>query len=350
MFPAAGQDAADDKFIEFAPAPAGGRQGDQVAPVIHQIGTVVAEVQVHPGLGGGLAVGDDPDAVGKEVRLGRTLQTGPAQFDLGSGVGHLGAQGKGVDGGGNAKNGVGGDVADAVILGHGAGNGAGDEFCFVDPAVISTDAGIGLVHRAVQESDLGIFHRGLQGGPAHQGRGGEYHLGTFLHGLFNQLGGKLRSIGLKVAFDGDPVTHDLLQMLPAFFVTHDPGAVGSAELVDEGDTQGIHAGGDHPVQQVALVLVLGLGLDLDGVFLGNGDHVCPEGRQGLFQLPGGQAAQILVGIQVQPQKQSFLRQNIVLHLGVDGKECLPEVLEIGAEIFPFRIRPVFAGLLAQMGQ
>ena len=78
----------------------------------------------------------------------------------------MGAQREGVDRSGYAENGVGGDIADAVIACHGPGDGAGDEFGFVDPPVVGADAGIGLIHGAVEKTHLGVFHGGLQGGGA----------------------------------------------------------------------------------------------------------------------------------------------------------------------------------------
>ena len=64
------------------------------------------------------------------------------------------------------KNGIGGNVADPVFVGNGTGNGAGDELGFVNPGVVSTQRRVGLVYRAVQEPDFGIFYCHLQGGPA----------------------------------------------------------------------------------------------------------------------------------------------------------------------------------------
>ena len=164
--PASGENTADDEFIELAPDPDGRSQRDQVAPVVHQVGAVVAEVQIHFRLGGRVPVGYHPDAVRQQVGLRRSLDTGPPQLDLRPWVGHLRPQRKGIDGCGNAEDRVGRDIADAVVLGHGARNGAGDELRLVDTPVIGADAGIRLIDGAVKETHLGILHRGLQRGAA----------------------------------------------------------------------------------------------------------------------------------------------------------------------------------------
>lgn len=123
-------------------------------------------VQIHFRLGGRVPVGYHPDAVRQQVGLRRSLDTGPPQLDLRSWVGHLRPQRKGIDGCGNAEDRVGRDIADAVVLGHGARNGAGDELRLVDTPVIGADAGIRLIDGAVEEAHLGILHRGLQRGAA----------------------------------------------------------------------------------------------------------------------------------------------------------------------------------------
>ena len=118
--------------------------------------------------------------------------------------------------------------------------------------------------------------------------------------------------------------------------------------MDEGHIQPVQPG-EEPGDEIALAFVLRLGLDLDGILLGGGDNVLPQGGDAFFQFHGGKAAQIREGVQIQPYQQGLLRQD-VLGLGAQALERLPEVLKIGVEGALFRIRPGFAGLFPQVGQ
>ena len=82
-------------------------------------------------------------------------------MDLGPGVGKLGPQGEGVDIGHLAIDGVGGNIADAVIICQSTGNGTGDKLPLIDPAIVGADAGIGLVYGAVEKFHLGMLYRGF---------------------------------------------------------------------------------------------------------------------------------------------------------------------------------------------
>ena len=341
----AGEDAPDHGLIELAPDPHRRTQGDQVTLVVHQVGAVVAEIQVHLGVHRHIPVGHHPDAVGKEIRLGRTLHARPAQLDLRPGVGEQRAQGKGIDGGGDAIDGIGGDVADAVILGHGSGDGAGDELRLKNPPVIGADAGIGLIQGAAEEINLGIFHRRLQDGVGHLGHRGKHHLRPLVHRLLDKLLRLLRGVALEIAVDGDLVAHHLLQIFPALVVPHSPAAGGGAEGVDKGHIQMIRQG--DPAEDAGLGI-----LDFRGdVYrrLGGGHDIRPEACHALFQLRRAQGGQAFKGIQLQPQQQRLLRQDIQL-LGVHRSQRLPEVLEAGIEAAPLLLRPYFAGLLADQGK
>ena len=136
-------------------------------------------------------------------------------------------------------------------------------------------------------------------------------------------------------------------MFSAFLVAHDPGAAVCFQLVNKGHVQRVQHG-HNPAHQASLAVILCLGLHLDSIFLfGGGNHILPDGVDALFQLSGAELTDVLEGIQLQPQKQGFLRQNIV-GSGFDRKEGIPEVVEIGAEIPPFLLCPDFIAALAHV--
>ena len=271
---------------------------------------------------------------------------GPPELDLGPGIGQLSAQGEGIDGSGDTEIGIGSDVADPVVIGHGAGDGAGDELALIDPAVVGADGAIGLVHGAIEEPDLGILHRGLQGGPAQRRRGGEDHLSAVGHRLLDGGGAEVEIVGIVVALDHDLIAHDLLQVFAALLVTGDPGAGGRGHLMHEGHMEVVRQG--DPGEQAGSRAFLGLGLHLDAL-LAHGDHVLPQPRQGPLQLRGRQAAQVLIGIQLQPQEQCLLGQD-VLALDILLIEGIPEIVEIGIEGVLLDVGPGLVLPLAQMGK
>ena len=87
--------------------------------------------------------------------------------------------------------------------------------------------------------------------------------------------------------------------------------------MDKGHIDMLRSAGDHAGEDAGLRSVLRLGLDIQCICVGHGYNVLPQILQGLFQLCSGQIAQILIRIDLQPQKQRFLRQNVRV-LGVDG--------------------------------
>ena len=82
-------------------------------------------------------------------------------------------------------------------------------------------------------------------------------------------------------------------------------------------------------QQTGGGALLSLGLHLDALLAG-GDHILPQAREGPLQLRGRQAAKILIGIQLQPQEQGLLGQD-VLALQLLAVEGILKVMEIGIE-------------------
>ena len=94
--------------------------------------------------------------------------------------------------------------------------------------------------------------------------------------------------------------------------------------------------------------VLHLGFHLHRRFR-HTDNVLPQGGHGFFQLRSGQLAQILERIELQPQQQRLLRQDIQLP-GIHRCQSLPEILKTGVKGTPLLLGPFHIRLLAQQGQ
>ena len=231
----AGADGLEDMLIELAPAPDRAAQGDGLAFLVVKIGAVVG---VDPVLVGGVPVGDDPDAAVEEFPGGVALQAGPFQLDLRPGVGELGAQGEGVDGGGLAVDGIGAHIADAVVSGHGAGDGTGDELRLIDPGIIGAHRGIGHVQGAVEDAHLGEFHGDLQAGGDHQGAGGEDDLRALGNGGAQDKFAVLGGICTEIAAAGDALAELLLHIPPSGLVTPGPGVKQYLDLLRHIRTNG----------------------------------------------------------------------------------------------------------------
>ena len=137
-------------------------------------------------------------------------------------------------------------------------------------------------------------------------------------------------------------------MGPAILVTQHPGALTGVQLVDEGHIQGVQSR-DQTGDQIGFCVVLGLGLHLDGVLFGGTDHIIPQGGNALFQLRGRELPQVRIGIQLQPQKQCFAGEHVLLP-GVHGQVGVPEIVEVGPEGAPLVFRPGVAHFLVQMAQ
>ena len=175
---------------------------------------------------------------------------GPAQLNLRPGVGELCAQGKGIDGSGHTIDGIGSDIANAVVLRHGTGNGTGDELGLKHPAIVGAEAAVGLVKGAAEEINLGIFDCGLQNGLCHLGHGGKHHLSAVLDCLFNQLFGLLRGVALEIVADSHFFFQGFLHIFSALVVPQPPAAGGGGEGVDECHIQVVRQG--NPAQEAGL--------------------------------------------------------------------------------------------------
>src|SRR5699024_9007078 len=97
-----------------------------------------------------VAVGYYVNPLLQQAADGVLAYAGPGETHAGVGVREPGAEGEGVDPGGDAEDGVAGDVADAVGFRHRPGDGAGDELALVDAGVIGAHAGVGHGDGAVE--------------------------------------------------------------------------------------------------------------------------------------------------------------------------------------------------------
>ena len=132
-------------------------------------------------------------------------------------------------------------------------------------------------------------------------------------------------------------------------MTHDPGAGLRGQLVDKGHIHMIHAGAQNPLQQrIPGGLLLRLGLHFHGVLLVGRHHIIPQGAQNLLQLGSGEVGQALEGVDVQPQQQRLLRQEILPV--VQRLEGILQIVEAGVEGAPLLLRPGLAHFLTQMAQ
>ena len=193
--------------------------------------------------------------------------------------------------------------------------------------------------------DLGIFQGHFQCLAAEPGGGGEDHVRAVGHGLLQKLFHSLGGIAVEITAADDFIAEDLLHMGSAVLVALDPGADPGVELMDKGHVQLFK--GVEQVEEIALAIHHGLHLHPCAA----GHHIGPDGLEGFFQFGGSHAAQILIGVDLQPHQQGFLRQNVLgLAGGADGGKCIYKVVEIGVEGAALRILPDFAGFLAQEGQ
>ena len=137
-------------------------------------------------------------------------------------------------------------------------------------------------------------------------------------------------------------------MLPAFLVTQHPGAALRIQLVDEGHIQLVD-GGDDAADDALLGGLRSFGLNLYRLGLPGGDDILPQCTQGFLQFGGGHAAQLLEGIQLQPEKQGLLRQYVHI-FGIEDVEGIQEIVVVSIEGAAVVLGPQLVGLFAQMGQ
>src|SRR5699024_9491806 len=99
-------------------------------------------------------------------------------------------------------------------------------------------AGVGQVHRAVQDAHLRVAHRGPQAGGRQLGRGGKDQRGAVGNGLLDQLYVVFALLGAVVDGGGDLAGKYLVHLGAAKLVGVGPGAGGGAALVDKGHLEG----------------------------------------------------------------------------------------------------------------
>ena len=250
-----------------------------MAVIIGKIGAVLIDDIVFKG---GIPVGNSPDSLFQKFLGGITGYAGPLQFDFCVRIGQLGAQSKGIDGRGYAVDRIGSHIANAIILAHGTGNGAGDKLSLIDAAVIGAHGSIGLVKCAVQKPHLGIFHRCFHTGLNQLRCCGKDHLCPVRYSLLNQLSGYFRSVGIVVSTRCDRLTQSLLQISAAMLMGTGPVAGIPAILMNKGHIQMIHA-----LEYLQDLAFFFRRLCLDhGLRYGSCRQIRPKLGNGLFQFSG----------------------------------------------------------------
>ena len=129
VFPCAGEDAARDTLIDGFPVPHGhGQVVDDAA-----FFAVQAECAGFHLRRADVPVGNDMNAEGSEFLFGIGIgKRGPFQIDLCARIGHLRAESECIDRGRYAVNRIVRDVADSIIVCHGAGDCAENKLGFID--------------------------------------------------------------------------------------------------------------------------------------------------------------------------------------------------------------------------
>lgn len=265
--PAAVQNGADDVLIELAPVPERRGQVLQHAARAHQ---KCAELPLRAVRHRCVAARDDRDALlSKDVqRVNLVGQTGPLQVDADIGVRHPRAERECVDVGRHAEAGVVGHIADAVPARHGTGNRAGDELGLIHAGVVGADAGVGHLHRAVQDVYLRVLDGGAQGRAYQLRAGRKDDIRTVGDRLLDKGIGVLARDGVEVGCRLDLALKHSVQLGTAKLMLACPGAGAGGTLMHKGNLQmagrGVLAGQDK-IQQAGLLRGGGLVADLHGI-------------------------------------------------------------------------------------
>ena len=350
--PAAVQHAAHDVFIQLAPVPE--RRGEvlQHAARADQKG---AELAVGAPRHRRVAARDDLDALAGEDGQGFFLlrQAGPEQLDLDAGVGHARAQRKGVDAGRHAVAGVVGHIADAVAVGHGPGDGAGDELGLIHAGIVGADAGVGHLHRAVEDAHLGVFDGGAQRRAHQLGAGGKDDVGALGNGFFDEFVGVFAGRGVKVRHRFDLAGKGCVQLGAAELMLAGPGADLGRVLVHErhlevGGRRRADAGQnalDERIGRLGFGRFGRFGADGDGVLGLQGQHVVPQRVELFVQLGGRVGGQLLPGVQAQ-QQQHDVAGRAAQRVAAAGLERLADPVVQRERIGAVLIAPHFFGAFA----
>ena len=273
-----------------------------------------------------VVAGDHRDAVLLEIAFHiQALFGRPLQVDLHPGIHHLGAQRKGIDGGGHAVGGVGGHIADLVVVGHGARNGADQVFGLVDAAVVGAHAGMGHPQRTVQNLDVGMDYRRLEGRVDQLGCGGENHVAAVRNG---PLDGRF-AVGFRdhvvVTHRLHPVAQGLFQLAPAELVAVGPHGGHGVLLMYKTHLQARGAARQEPLGQAGQAgHILPVGGRLHGqlqrVRLGQHGDLVPHPVQGGAQFLGAHIQRLVVGIYLQKRQQRVTGGNgqTVAAMGVEN--------------------------------
>ena len=132
-------------------------------------------------------------------------------------------------------------------------------------------------------------------------------------------------------------------------MTQHPGAGLGAKLMNKGHMNMVRHGRDDPGDQTGLGIRYRFGGGLYLGFLGAGHHIRPQSGKTVRQGGGGELSELPEGMNLQPQQQGFLRQDILQSVRYIVESFL-KILEIGAEGAPVLLCPDFIRLPAQTGQ
>ena len=189
LFPCAGQDAARDALIELVPVP---HRHGQVAD--HAVLLMIqAEFPGFHARRADVAIGDDIHANRLQLLFGAGIQNGrPFQVDGGPRIGHLSAESESVNRSRHAVDRIVGDVADEIVVAHGAGDRTENKFRFIDAKIVGSDVVIAGQQRTVENLGFRMGDGLLDAGVQQHGRCGEDDVVSLARQLIDDGRGVLR--------------------------------------------------------------------------------------------------------------------------------------------------------------
>ena len=208
---------------------------------------------------------------------------GPIQVDLGTGVGHLYPQGKGVDPRNLAEYGIVADKAHMVPPRKGTGNRPHDELCLVHSGIVGADIAVGLVQGTVEDDDVRVVYGRPQAGGEQAGGGGEEDGVPVRDGLLNHLLGVIVHC-VKIGGGLQLLPKHPVDVLAAQLMAVGPAGDGGGFVVDKGCLQLFGRGFRQYLGEDALVLFLRRQLYRDGQLLLLEAYLLPHLGKLFFQL------------------------------------------------------------------
>ena len=290
-----------------------------------------------------VAVGNDVHALLRERLLGAALRDcGPFQHDPRARIGHLRAEGEGVDGRGHAVDGIIRDVADEVVVGHRAGDRAEDELGLVDAQVIRAHVVIAGQQRAVEDFHLrmrdGLADAGVQ---EHRGRGEDDVIALRSQAVDDGL--RLLLLDVFAERGLHACAEFLFQRLAAQLVPVGPGGALRRAVVEEGAAQHLRRAAQHGGEE-GLLLFARL-IEQHGGLVGSGHD---EFRPDLADIPSeirgrfADAVRIAEHVQIDEERVAD-GQGRVGALAIR----LGEAMIAGLQVADLVAGPLVPGLLVQ---